>query len=585
MPAPPRNSQSGLLHMFSRRFSNNAPAPAPGKNNHGLVERRVLNVDKNRERPRLNELNQSKLRRVAFCVDVEIAPLPKYTDEAAPCNKSAEKNQKRKVTEKGEAEALKRPEAVQEPKEKQGVVAATGESLPKEPAAEGTAAAVPNRQAKEPTKEAGAKSDAEPKPEKETTRKKEKKKKSEAERKAKKEQKRKEALEKGCIPMEIYLSDSSAEDLTLQKVPTKPQSAPTTNPGRIYRRCCQLRETDILTKVTLQLPKSVDSSGMVEKLDLTGYFMSLQDLVTLGDFLAVVPVREVILENCGLTDEGVRVVMAGLLAARKPNARSRRSVTKPADLTQQGGVVERLILKNNKLGIEGWKHICLFIHMCRSIKCLDLSSIPFPAPTEPAKSPLSNAAPPKGQCAAAAPVDLSALLSKAVGDRLAGDELELLNMGETGLTTDQLGALVDGVLKSGVSRLGLAHNDLDSQGVQNVARYLRGGKCQGLDLGGNDLRDNLDIIADAINEDDTLWALSLADCNLKPGSLCKLLPKLALLKNFKFVDLSHNQELCESEPSAIGMLRRYVRNPSPLFPYHFRPATDCRADTCPRWTR
>ncbi|KAK7949651.1 MAP-homologous protein 1 [Apiospora saccharicola] len=552
VPAPPRSGQGSFLHVF-RRLSSGGAAPPPGKNNHGLVERRVLNVDKNRERPRLNELNQAKLRRVAFCVDVEIAPMPKYADSDPSGNKPAEKAQKKKMTEKGEGEALKTPKAVEVQKETNGVVKATGEELPKEP----------------PTKEATEAPNGQPpapipiddtKPEKETTRKKEKKKKSEAERKAKKEQKRKEALEKGCIPMELhYDSDSSSEEVAIPKGPPKPQSTPTTNPGRIYRRCCQLRETDILTKITTQLPKSTDN-GVVEKLDLTGYFMSREDLVTLGDFLAVVPVKEVILENCGLTDDGVRGVLSGLLSARKPAARQhRRSLSRPVKLTRQGGVVERLVLRNNKLGVDGWKHICLFIHMCHSIKYLDLSSIPFPAPSqEPAKSPLSHHLHLHNGANSAGPNDISALLSKALAERLAGSELELLNMGETGITTTQLAALIDGILKSGVTRLGLAHNELDGPGLQQVARYLRDGKCQGLDLGGNNLRDNLEGIADAINEDGTMWALSLANCNLKPGSLSKLLPKLTKVKNFKFLDLSHNHDLCDSDPSAIGLLRRYL---------------------------
>ncbi|KAK8041828.1 hypothetical protein PG993_006351 [Apiospora rasikravindrae] len=552
VPAPPRSGQGSFLHVF-RRLSSGGAAPPPGKNNHGLVERRVLNVDKNRERPRLNELNQAKLRRVAFCVDVEIAPMPKYADSDPSANKPAEKAQKKKINEKGEGDALKTPKLAEAQKEINGVVKATGEEVSKElPTKEKIDA--PNGQPPAPIPI----DDAKP-AEKETTRKKEKKKKSEAERKAKKEQKRKEALEKGCIPMELhYDSDSSSEEVPIPKGPPKPQSMPTTNPGRIYRRCCQLRETDILTKITTQLPKSTDG-GVVEKLDLTGYFMSREDLVTLGDFLAVVPIKEVILENCGLTDDGVRGVLSGLLSARKPSVRQhRRSLSKPVDLTRQGGVVERLVLRNNKLGVDGWKHICLFIHMCHTIKYLDLSSIPFPASSPQSKSPLSHHFHLHNGANSAGSHDISALLSKALAERLAGTELELLNMGETGIKTTQLAVLVDGILKSGVTRLGLAHNELDGPALQHVARYLRDGKCQGLDLGGNNLRDNLEGIAESINEDGTMWALSLANCNLKPGSLCKLLPKLTKVKNFKFLDLSHNHDLCDSDPSAIGLLRRYL---------------------------
>ncbi|KAI0110912.1 RNI-like protein [Nemania sp. FL0031] len=552
IPAPPRGAQPGFLGVLRRLSSSNTAISPGSRASHGLVERRVLNVDKTRERCRLNELNQAKLRRVAFCVDVEIAPMPRYNDEDTHSKSSTDKSDRLKATEKIEKPISKEPSANEAQKEKGGVLKANGESSPKDPEKEG-AASTGNQ------KDESAKNS---KPEKEISRKREKKKRSEAERKAKKEQKRREALEKGAIPMEIHLdSDSSAEDKSTSTRSTRRQVTPTTNPGRIYRRCCQLRETDILTKVTGQLPKTTEgcSDGVIEKLDLTGYYLSLPDLVTLGDFLAVVPFREVHLENCGLTDEGMRVILAGLLAARKPNVRHRRSTIRSSDLVPQAGVVERLVLKNNKIGIEGWKHICLFIHMCRSIKCLDLSSLRFPAVVELVKSPHAHL-PHLGHHAhtATAPLDISSLLSKSLADRLAGPELELLNLGATGLTSNQLNCVIDGMLKSGVSRLGLSHNNLDATGVEHIARYLRNAQCEGLDLGGNDLRDHLEVIASAIDCNEALWALSLANCNLNPTSLCKLLPKLPKLTNLKFFDLSHNHALFESEPNAISLLRRYL---------------------------
>jgi Ran GTPase-activating protein (RanGAP) involved in mRNA processing and transport len=126
------------------------------------------------------------------------------------------------------------------------------------------------------------------------------------------------------------------------------------------------------------------------------------------------------------------------------------------------------------------------------------------------------------------------------------------------MTTEQLGDLIDGVIKSGLRRLGIAGNKITPEGMQHVARYIRDGKCEGLDLGGNDLRDQLGVIADALTEDNALYALSLADCNLTPESLSALFPALAKLNNFRFIDLSQNHDLFDSEPSALSLLRRYV---------------------------
>lgn len=547
-PAPPRSGQAGILHVFRRLSqSNGSLAPAFRSNAHGLVERKVLNVDTHRERCPIADLKQSKLRRVAFCVDVEIAPMPKYADGAAGkmaggIGAVGDKTQKRKIAEKGEGEALKNSKILEAQKEQDGEIKATGEQVPKEPNFEGSdvgPAAVPIG-AKETTADAQTEKAAD-------TKKKEKKKKSEEERKARKERKRKLAEANGMIPMEIrYDSDSSSGSTHTPGRPKSPQVMPTTNPVRIYRRCCQLRETPILKKLTEQLSDPANCSsepGLVEKLDLTGYWMQLPDLVTLGDYLAVVPVKEVILENCGLTDEGLRVILAGLLAAKKPDSRRRRSVTTPDGLASQGGVVERLVLKNNKLGPEGWKHLCLFIYLCRSLKFLDISSIPFPSPAKNGKT---------------SKFELCHLLAQSIGDRLGSSTLSLLNLGDTGINSQQLGTVIDGAIKCGVKRIGFAHNDIDAQGITHIARYVSSGKCDGLDLGGNDLREHLEVLVDSMTESCPLWALSLAECNLKPASLCKLLPQLVKLPCLRFIDFSHNHELFSSNPSAISVLRRQV---------------------------
>ncbi|KAK0726970.1 hypothetical protein B0T26DRAFT_640113 [Lasiosphaeria miniovina] len=569
-PAPPRSTQAGIMHVFRRLSSSNGTlSPGVKPHNHGLVERRVLNVDRNRERCDISGLQQAKLRRVAFCVDVEIAPMPKYMDEsterkpAAKAVANPDKDQKRKIKEKGEGEALKNPSVVVAQKEENGEVAATGEELPKEPTVEGTDG--PNSiKELDLVPESNETPGSEGLADKTTSaeaKKKEKKKKSEEERKARKERKRKLAEANGTIPMEIYVdSDSSSSGSIPRPSTPKTQAVPTTNPVRIYRRCCQLRETPILKKITEQLLDPANSSvepGMVEKLDLTGYWMQLGDLVTLGDYLAVVPVREVILENCGLTDEGLRVILAGLLAARKVSAKRRKPPTEPDGLAPQGGVVERLVLKNNKAGPEGWKHICLFLYLCRTLKCLDLSGIPLPRPAAPAPGAASHV---NGNAYRTRPdQDVCRLLARSLAERLGGSTLGLLHLGQAGFSAEQLGIVIDGVIKCGVRRLGLAHNDIDDEGIKHVAKFINSGQCEGLDLGGNDMRDRLGIIADALQAKNCpLWALSLADCNLKPWSLCKLMSMLVKLPHFKFIDLSHNHELFNSNPSAVSLLRRYL---------------------------
>ncbi|KFY20959.1 hypothetical protein V491_03281, partial [Pseudogymnoascus sp. VKM F-3775] len=423
------------------------------------------------------ELDQAKLRRVAFCVDVEIASRPRYNDEE-PIEKAGDKSKKKKLGEKGEGETLKHPTEVKEQKDRDGVVQVSGEQVRKEPAKEGT----------EPATNGVAQATSE----KPMTRKKEKKKKSDEERKARKEKKRKLAEESGTIPVELVRGDSDSSSSASPAAPVaRSSSSPTTDPVRIYRRCCQLRETPILKKITeqLALPSNIgDKPGVVTRLDLTDCWLQLADLATLGDYLAVVPVKELIMENCGLTDEGVRIVLAGLLAVSSPDQPRPRRLHHGQ---QQGvtptiprhGAVQRVTLKNNpKIGRDGWRHISLFINMSRSLRNLDVSMVPFPQPVSPRSTenaspavaaspaapvkPTTPAAPLKAaNPATATTTDPATILSKALATRLAGSELELLNMAETGLTAPQIGLLVDGAIQSGMRRLGLAGNNLDAEGM------------------------------------------------------------------------------------------------------------------------
>ena len=531
----------------------------------GICPRRVMNVDTHRDRCEIPDFEPSKLKRVAFCVDVEIAPPAKYSEEeeepepASPGRRPSlsqlerqveAKKKKDQKLRKSEGEALKNPEAVADEKDSLGVIKATGEKLshttsPPEAMTNGSMQ-IPSR-------------------------KKEKKKRSEEERKERKERKRAQALDNGSKPIEISRQDSSSSNTG--SPPTGgviPKSAdrPTTDPLRIYRRCCQLRETPILKRITEQisLPSAcpIATPGIVSCLDLSGFSMQLPDIITLGDYLAVVPVKKLILEDCGLGDEAVRVVLAGLLAAKtleqaKHNKKlARKHHAEAKDKREQLGVVEKLSLKGNpNIGPEGWRHISFFINMSRSLKAVDLSGIPLPPCSPSAGKDHSGS-----QAAPQSTWDIPTLLQKSIAERAAGATLEELVMGECSLDTAMIEIIVEAVIRCKVRRLGLAHNGLTRGGLEHVLRYLQQNECEGLDLGGNDLREHLNMLADTLDQRRPLYALSLADCNLTPGSLNALFPALVRLPNFRFIDLSHNRELFSTSPNALGMLRKYL----PQFP-------------------
>ncbi|KAE8833786.1 hypothetical protein HRS9139_05605 [Pyrenophora teres f. teres] len=514
--------------------------------NGGMCPRKVMNVDPNRERCLVPELDQNKLRKVAFCVDVEIAGGPKYKDDLDNDEKKPKRKEK-KLKERGEGEALKHPETVAEEKDKDGVVAITQEVVGKdaEHNPEGTIA---DDEKQEPSK------------------KKEKKKRSEAERKERKEKKRRKAEENGTIPLELTRDEDtgSIEGVPAASGTTTPraQDRPTIDPLRIYRRCCQLRESPILKRISDQLsaPRacSVVQPGVVTCLDLTGSRLQMADVMTLSDWLAIVPVKKLFLEDADLNDEKIRVILAGLLAAKVPEPPKIRDQSPGTGegLCQQGSsAIKKLVLKNNpKITAEGWKHIALFLYMCKSIMAVDVSMIPFPQPPSPVTSPTTNG-PANGDKTG----DIAETFSKAISERLGGSELQELAMAECNLTSPSIKKIIHGCVISGIQRVSLATNDIDAEGLEHILYYLRSGVCQGIDLGGNDLRPWIGKLCESMThcKNSLLWALCLQDTGLTPDSLKTLFPTLTTLPSFKFLDLSHNRGLFLGETS-LCLLRKYM---------------------------
>ena len=572
-PQASQSSKSGhpsFLTSALRRLSSSGGGVSLGKmaGSGATCERKIMNVDPYRDRCQIHDFEPAKLRRVAFRVDVEIAGTANYVSEddqelSQPQNgrgsnlsqledqvDTKKKKKHKKLKERGEGEALKHPRDLAEEKDNKGVIEVTGEEV----------------QFHETTPVILAEAQGSGEVE-EPSRKKEKKKKSEEERKERKERKKQEAVANGTIPVELSRESSSAtESASGLTTPPKSQDRPTTDPLRIYRRCCQLRETQVLKRITEQLssPSACDpqSPGTILCLDLTGFWMQLSDIMTFSDYLAVVPVKKLIMEDAGLTDEAVRVILAGLFAAKTPdqakhNKRlAKRAGSRSKQETEQLGVIEKLSLKNNpKIGRDGWRHISLFINMSKSLKAIDLSMNPIP---KAISSSNNHGALSKSPSSDIAPHDVSAMLKRALAERLAGPQLEELVLAECRLTSMDLERIIDAVMECGLTRLGLASNDITQEGLQHIVRYVRTGRCQGLDLGGNDLSETLHNLAEALDEKNSLYALSLADCNLSPSALKSLFPALARLQNFRFIDLSQNHNLLATQPNALGLLRKYL---------------------------
>lgn len=583
------DNHPGFLSSALRRLSsgNTATLGKATATTGALCPRKVMNIDHNRQRTKISDFDQNRLRRVAFKVDVEIAGVAAQSDEqvepdAAAASASAasaasygsppgKDTKMAKYKDRSEGAALKKSTSREDKEESHA-------GSP--PASEAKLQAREDRKKEEveealPEEEDAADFETEEKPTSGTgvdappsTRRKEKKKRSEAERKERKEKKKRHAEANGLIPLELTVDDDSdsSPSNTPAGASTPKKGQPTTDPLRIYKRCCQLRETTALAVVKDQISKPsatlAEAPGTVASVDLTGTEMSLQDVQTLGDWLAVVPVRRLVLDDCNLTDEGVRIVLSGLTGCKnQEQAKANRKLSARVSVTpgfEQMGVIEKLSLKNNaNISVIGWRHIALFTHLCRSLRGIDLSGIPFPATAdgELHRTSLTTTNLSGGPEPAHRRIDLSTLFARALTERF-GDRLEELVMSDCTLSSKATTEIVDSAIKIKVRRLGLANNNLNHSCLPNIVQYLTSGVCEGLDYGGNDLNGTGHRLTEVLDEQNPLFAMSLADCNLGVDDIRPILQHLSKLKNFKFIDLSRNHQLFDPSQDAVSLLRR-----------------------------
>ncbi|KAL3480289.1 hypothetical protein BJX99DRAFT_220507, partial [Aspergillus californicus] len=550
-------SPSFLQSAFRKLSSSGSGGGKPAASSGVICERRVLNIDRDRDRCKVPNLNQAKLRRVAFCVDVEIAGISRReSDEESPPSSTARrqapeanaqkpKRSNSKSKSKDEVQSLTRPQPTQAENNLQ--IQETG--APK------------NNPPETPLND--AKPNGGPK---EQTRKQEKKKRSEEERRERRDKKRRLAEANGSIPMQLTADNHEGNPGTTG-TRNGAQSHPTTDPIRIYRRCCQLRETPVLKRIVDEIssPSSTlaESPGTVAVLNLTNFPMTNEDIATFSDWLAVVPVRKLILEKCALTDSSVRSILAGLLSTKPVEQmmrrRGKRLMSEPqaTKKIERFSVVERLSLKDNpKVGPEGWRHISLFIHLSKSLKAIDLTGIPLPKTSLPLNgtSNLSSGIPNP----TSSTVDVASVFANSLSGRFGGDHLEELLLSECKPTMEEVKKICDAATTVGLRRLGLANNGLTRVGLEHIVHYLESGKCEGLDLGGNPIGDDLDLITDAIESDLPLYALSVADCALTPSTIYPLLQSFTRLPNLQFIDVSHNPALFSTQPDALSTFRRFL---------------------------
>lgn len=127
----------------------------------------------------------------------------------------------------------------------------------------------------------------------------------------------------------------------------------------LYRQCCKIREEFPLKKMRLVFEEAAQQSPPALKtLDLSFLPLDRQAIDPLADFLSVdFGLEKLLLENCGLSDDGVKALLHGLLIS--------------------GTLPNLSLASNRKIKYQGWRYVAIFMRRARALRYLDLSENPI----------------------------------------------------------------------------------------------------------------------------------------------------------------------------------------------------------------
>lgn len=292
----------------------------------------------------------------------------------------------------------------------------------------------------------------------------------------------------------------------------------------IYTRCCHLRE---ILPIPATLKQLKNKHSPLTTLKMLNPKPTLIDVYSFSDFIAIVPIKNLIFDNVTMNTEMFKIILSSLI----------NSTT-----------IEKLSLKNVPIDEIGWKFLCKFLSRNKSIQRLDISQMKVKSDL-----PLSQHR---------SEMDWSLFTSTL---SLRGGLAELILNG-CKLSTLDFCRLVDEGIAISTKRLGLVSMDLDFDQLKKLSSWMTAefSTCEGVDLGFNDLssESNLKPIIKKLtnNKNTKLAHFSFNSTNLSNVEDAALLIRsLSKLTNLNFLDLSNLKLIF---PGIMPYLNKYL----PRFP-------------------
>lgn len=342
----------------------------------------------------------------------------------------------------------------------------------------------------------------------------------------------------------------------------------------IYTRCCHLREI-LPINATLKQIKSYTQTP-IPLLKLRNTRPSMIEILTFSDFISIVPILNISLDDVSLSSEMLRILLSSLVYSKALN---------------------KLSLRNVVFDDEGWDYLCWFLSINKSLERLDLSQVPSDEviarrltirEAEDHPDPKKNTSSPPIKRMRADDFSRSdmnwKLFVSVLESRTIGLQ-ELLINGCQILKTEDFKDLLNRGCPNGVKRLGLSNNELSYDQCVELSNWLAKDEVDilGLDLGFNDFSgENLEPLIKTfrkVNEStvvknsqgsgmirdlshhglDGLKFISLTGTNLNfTKSFIEYFHLLSRLPSLVFLDLSFNPDLFpEIIPTFISFLPQF----------------------------
>lgn len=287
---------------------------------------------------------------------------------------------------------------------------------------------------------------------------------------------------------------------------------------QVYTRCCHLRE---ILPIPATLKQLKGKTSPLQTLKLLNPKPTLIDIYSFSDFIAIVPIKNIIFDNVTMSTEMLKIILSSLL----------RSTS-----------IEKLSLRNVPIDEQGWRFLCKFLSRNRSITKLDLSQQKIKVDLPASHHRVS--------------MDWNLFTDTLV---LRGGIEELLLNG-CKLSLPIFGRLMDEGVSRSTKRLGLAQIDLTLDHIKVLIGWMTAEetRCEGLDIGFNDLSqgDKLKPLIKRLSQAVTLQNLSLNSTNLaNVEDVALLVRSLSKLPNLRFLDLSN---LSSIFPGILPYLNKYL---------------------------